>query len=114
MRGLKYVIVVACLFSSFSAKSEYCWMVGCKDQEGFIFTHIVKDGKKESVFRNHRFPSEGENATLAAFVTMSTSPPTKPEEGPYNLGPGFVVKILKYVGKEREIAHIKIVSDDLK
>lgn len=114
MRKLACIGMVVGFFFVSSANAEYCWMVGCKDREGFIFTYIIKNGNKESVFKGKELPSKGSEATLAAFIAMSDSPPTKYEDGPYNLGPGFVVKVLGYIGSEKEIVHIKIISDDLK
>lgn len=114
MRTFVCVLGVVGFFLTFSAKAEYCWMVGCKDLEGFIVTYTTKEGKKASVFKGSSSPPVGSEATLVSFVSMSNSPPSSAEEGSYNLGPGFVVKILGYVGKGKEIAHIKIINDDLK
>ena len=96
-----------------SAEAEYCWMVGCKGREGFILTYTLKEGRKQLAFRGSALPPAGSEATIAHFLSMSDSPPSRIEEGSYNLGPGFVVKVLEYVGTNKEVAHIKIISDDL-
>lgn len=88
-------------------------MVGCKDQEGFILTYKIKEGRSVSVFKGGALPKVGTEATLGEYIGFYTSPPEKDEGGP-NLGPGFVVKILEYSGKNNQIARIRIISDDLK
>lgn len=110
----------ACLLAIFAlsysvpSSAEYCWMVGCKGKEGYIFTELSKDGKKECVFKGRQLPIEGSDAELNAFVHMSNSLPSKSDDGPDILGPGSVVTILGYVGKDKEIARVRIISDTLK
>lgn len=114
MRNLTYMLALVSFLLVHSAYGEYCWMVGCKGREGFIPTYIVKNGKKVSVFECGKSPPEGTEATLVNFVNMSESPSNNIDDGPYNLGPGFIVKILGYVGNGKEIVRIKIINDNLR
>lgn len=109
----RIAFAVVCLLLIQQANAEYCWMIGCKGREGFVMTYITKDGKRESIFRGAAKPAIGSRAELAKFVAMANAPPDIPGEGEYQLGPGFVVEVLEYL-RQGEIAHIKVIRDDLK
>ena len=98
------------------ARDEYCWMIGCKGLKGYIPTEILVLGKKESVFKGPSLPVVGSEATISDIVHMSETLPTSTDhfDGPWILGRGSVVKVLKYVDEEKKIVHIEVLNDDLK
>lgn len=87
------------------ALAEYCWMLGCEYQIGYL-------PMRPAIFGNAQV-KEGTNAVIANYAYLRRAAIEKPE-GSLILGPGTLVKVLEVL-KTREgvqFAIVRVVQDE--
>jgi hypothetical protein len=118
MRILKISIVMACLIP-IAASAEYCWMLGCKGDEGYVRVERNQSGQYLP-FCGTALPTVGDEAALCAFaylrgeaVAGALGKETNDWEIGSLMGQGSKLKILKRIESQGKVfVEVKVLSDD--
>ena len=102
-RLARTLVGAVCLAPSL-AFAEYCWMVGCKNEIGYLPMRTAIFGKRQI--------NEGTKATVANYAYLRQQAIEIPQ-GTLILGPGTVVKVLEVL-KTKEgttFAVVRVLED---
>ena len=102
-RVARILVGTACLAPSM-ALAEYCWMLGCQDEIGYLPV-------RPAIFGNSQV-KEGTTATVANYAYLRQQAIEKPQ-GTMKLGPGTVVKVLEVLRTKEgtSFAVVRILED---
>lgn len=111
--------MVLLLIISRGALAEYCWMVGCQNDIGYIRIYPSPTGQPFP-FVGKKLPEVGETTNLCTTAILRRFSMTERFSGEDTdrvsgnmLGSNSTVKILEYVsGSSNDFALIKVINDD--